>query len=198
MPQPAFATPLRSAQHQGGTPIADAVLVAQARLGDPGAFEVLVRRHVARAMMLVQSIVPEPADADDVCQEALVRCWDRLHQCRDGDAFVGWMMTIMRMAAYDFHRRARRRPTESLESADGVTMPGPPPEPSAALRRALATLSPVQREVLLLADLDDLPHREIAARLGLSEFMSRRHLSDARRRMRAALANAKEALDGTP
>jgi RNA polymerase sigma-70 factor (ECF subfamily) len=55
------------------------------------------------------------------------------------------------------------------------------------LRRALGELSLVQREVVLLHDLEGWRHAEIADRLELSETMSRRHLSDARKRLRSLL-----------
>jgi RNA polymerase sigma-70 factor (ECF subfamily) len=57
------------------------------------------------------------------------------------------------------------------------------------LWRALEQLSPVQRDVVLLHDLEGWRHAEIADRLELSEGMSRRHLSDARKRLRALLGD---------
>jgi RNA polymerase sigma-70 factor (ECF subfamily) len=60
------------------------------------------------------------------------------------------------------------------------------------LAAALATLSQPQREVLLLHDLEGLKHAEIAGLIGTSEMMSRRHLSDARRRLRDRLASLRE------
>ncbi len=57
------------------------------------------------------------------------------------------------------------------------------------LNQALAQLSPVQRDVVLLADLEDWSHAEIAEKTGISVTMSRRHLSDARRRLRALLSS---------
>jgi RNA polymerase sigma-70 factor (ECF subfamily) len=58
-----------------------------------------------------------------------------------------------------------------------------------SLMNALNQLSPVQREVVLLADLEDWSHADIAAKTGLSVTMSRRHLSDARRKLRGLLAS---------
>jgi RNA polymerase sigma-70 factor (ECF subfamily) len=73
-----------------------------------------------------------------------------------------------------------------------------------ALRRhllaALATLSPVQREIVLLHDLDGWSHAELAEALGLSEVNCRQHLFTARRALRAelsALGPNEEARHGT-
>jgi RNA polymerase sigma-70 factor (ECF subfamily) len=51
----------------------------------------------------------------------------------------------------------------------------------------MTRLNAAQREVLLLHDLEGWTHNEIAARLDISVLMSRRHLSDARKRLRAVL-----------
>jgi RNA polymerase sigma-70 factor (ECF subfamily) len=58
-----------------------------------------------------------------------------------------------------------------------------------ALVRALAQVSEIQRDVVLLHDLEGLRHAEIAVHLELSEGMSRRHLSDARKKLRDLLGD---------
>ena len=55
------------------------------------------------------------------------------------------------------------------------------------LSEAIRHLTPQQRQVLVLYDLEGFPHKEIADLLEISEMMSRRSLSDARQRMRALL-----------
>ena len=55
------------------------------------------------------------------------------------------------------------------------------------LTAALLALPAIQREVVLLHDYEGWKHAEIAQRLGLSDLMSRRHLSDARKRLRDLL-----------
>ena len=62
------------------------------------------------------------------------------------------------------------------------------------LLAALARLTPVQREVVLLHDLDGATHAEIAEALGLSEVNCRQHLFVARRALRGEL---EEVCDGT-
>ena len=55
--------------------------------------------------------------------------------------------------------------------------------------KALAELSEVQREVVMLHDLEGWRHAEIAAHLDLSEGMCRRHLSDSRKELRKLLGD---------
>jgi RNA polymerase sigma-70 factor (ECF subfamily) len=55
--------------------------------------------------------------------------------------------------------------------------------------KALAKLNEVQRDVVLLHDLEGWRHAEIALHLDLSEGMSRRHLSDSRKELRELLGD---------
>jgi RNA polymerase sigma-70 factor (ECF subfamily) len=55
------------------------------------------------------------------------------------------------------------------------------------LEQALAQLTPIQREVVLLHDLHDWPHENIAESIGTTPGMSRQHLFKARRRLRETL-----------
>ena len=135
----------------------------------------------------------DTVEAQDVCQDALVKAWEHIGECRDGARFGAWLLTIVRNTAHNRAEYLRVRTTEPLES--GMSVASPMSSDHATLRselrttllRALATLPPVQREVVLLHDLQGMPHGEIAAQLAISELMSRRHLSDARRALRGIL-----------
>jgi len=169
-------------------PARAAALLRRALEGDADAFPALVRPALPAVHALALALVRRADDADDVVQNAVIRCWERLAQCRDPERFRSWMLQIARRAAYDWLRREGRRRAEPLDAADGR---GADPAAARDLReellRAMRVLRPVEREVLVLFDLEDWPHRDIADALGISEAMSRRRLSDARRRMRQAL-----------
>ena len=171
----------------------DARLVARAREGDAGALEALLRRHFRAAYVVALALTGEPADAEDVCQEAFVRCWERLGDCRDPERFVAWLMRIVRNTAHNYRDYLAVRRAEPLSDALRAGRDASPAlaagraELADRLRSALAELAEEQREVVLLHDLEGWPHRDIAAALGISELMSRRHLSDARRTLRTIL-----------
>ena len=171
----------------------DAQLVAQSLEGNSSAFETLVRRHFRAAYLVALALTGERADAEDVCQDAFVRCWERLHECHSPDRFVAWMVRIVRNRAHNRRDYLRVRRTSSLEAAGGIAGPHSPArdaeraELAEHLLRALAYLSTVRREVVLLHDLEGWRHREIAVALGISDVMSRRHLTDARRVLRERL-----------
>jgi RNA polymerase sigma-70 factor (ECF subfamily) len=177
-------------------------LVKRARRGDAAAFEVLVRRHYGAAYAVALALTGNTMDAEDVVQDAFVRALERLDSCQP-DRFSGWLCTIVRNHAHTVRARERLRAGEELELADP---PGRDRADRAAernelvrtLEAALVGLSPVQREIVLLHDLEGWRHREIAHALGISEVMTRQHLFQARRTLRTSLARVdlKEYLHG--
>jgi RNA polymerase sigma-70 factor, ECF subfamily len=173
----------------------DAALVARVRLGDALAFEALMRRHFRLAYLLALARVNNTADAEDICQDAFVSAWQHIHDCRDPARFAGWLSRIVRNTAHNRGDYLRVREVEDAGHAERTAGPGSADSAvlQGELRRtlldALARISRVQREVVLLHDLEGLSHGEIAVRLDMSEVMSRRHLSDARKRLRVILGD---------
>ena len=172
----------------------DEQLVQRTLAGDSEAFSPLVRRHRRAALVRALAIVLDPLDADDVAQSAFVQAYEQLATLRDPRRFEVWLMTIVHRRALNFIRAERRRrvepladsiPDRSLGASDAAVVTR---ELRGQLLAALATLTLVQRSVVLLADLEGWPHERIAQSLGCSVVMSRRHLSDARRHLRTLLA----------
>jgi RNA polymerase sigma-70 factor (ECF subfamily) len=172
----------------------DAVLVAQTRAGDRTAFEKLVRRHYRTAFAVAIAICGSRVDAEDVCQEAMIRSLEKIDSCRTPDRFGAWLSEIVRNRALNFLEHARVRRTESIDDGEyGQTEITPETtlerrELGQSLEAALVRLSPRQREVVLLHDLDGWSHREIAENIGVSEVMSRQLLFTARQTLRGILA----------
>ncbi len=166
----------------------DANLVARARRGEQSAFEALVRRHLRAAVAVGLSVLREVAEAEDVAQESLVAAWQALDDCRDPDRFAGWLLTIVRNRARNRLAAGKVRAAHAdtvlePEAADDLERVGE----RQRLLAALETLSQVQREVVLLHDLEAWTHAEIAASLGLTEVNCRQHLFVARRALRTVL-----------
>jgi RNA polymerase sigma-70 factor (ECF subfamily) len=163
-------------------------------MGDTAAFEVLMRRHFRMAFLIAFAQLGNRAEAEDVCQDAFVRCWERIAECREPARVSAWLARMVRNMAHNRREFLHVRRADALDAASHVS--GDRADTAAVrddLRRrltaALRTLSEVQREVVLLHDLEGWKHDEIAQRLGISTLMSRRHLSDARKRMRSELAD---------
>jgi RNA polymerase sigma-70 factor, ECF subfamily len=170
----------------------DAGLVALTLAGDAAAFELLVRRHYGAAHAVALAVLGNRADAEDACHDAFVRAAERLEDCRQPDRFGPWLRTVVRNHARNALARRAVRRAAPLDAVTG----GIPAEAEREVEReelarrleaAMARLKPAEREVLLLHDLEDWTHEEIARDIGVSVVMSRQHLFQARRRLRAML-----------
>jgi RNA polymerase sigma-70 factor (ECF subfamily) len=163
-----------------------AELVSRARRGDPGAFDELVRRHLRAAYAVALAVLGRPADADDVAQDAFVAALERLDDCREPARFSGWLLRIVRNRALNALDKRKLR-----DHGDDIEVAGPAAHGDVVLRHqllaALATLTEVQREIVLLHDLDGWTHAELAELLDLTEVHCRQHLFTARKALRAAL-----------
>jgi RNA polymerase sigma-70 factor (ECF subfamily) len=173
----------------------DASLVARARLGDTAAVETLLRRYFRASYVVAFARVGNRFDAEDVCQDAFIRCVERLHECREPDKFGAWLIRTVRNTAHNRGDYLRVRSAEPIASQLHLQSPVRTDDALQlsvlhdTLMRALAQLSEVQRDVVLLHDLEGWRHAEIAVQLDLSEGMSRRHLSDARKELRELLGD---------
>ena len=173
----------------------DASLVARVRSGDSGAADVLLRRHFRASYLVALAGIGNPADAEDVLQDALINCLTRIDDCENPEKFGAWLSRIVRNTAHN--RRDYLRVRETQPIADGPEYPAreradqrmKTQELRRTLLGALSRLSQNQREVVLLHDLKGWHHAEIAAQLGISVGMSRRHLSDGRKRLREILGD---------
>ena len=147
-----------------------------------------MRRHLRAAYAVALAVLGRPADAEDVAQEAFIAALERIDDCREPARFSGWLIQIVRNRARNALERRRLR-----DSAAAVPDTAAPSDEAdvvvrAHLLGALASLTPVQREIVLLHDLDGWTHSELAEALGLTEVNCRQHLFTARRALRAELS----------
>jgi RNA polymerase sigma-70 factor (ECF subfamily) len=173
---------------------ADEVLVAEARVGDPGAFEQLVVRYQAVLYRLAVRMLSDRQEAEDVVQEVFVTAWRRLPDLRDGQALGGWLYRVTTNRCLNRLRDRRSVPVEGLETLPDLG-PGSSPERAAearaglrALREALARLTPEQRAVWVLRELHDRPYEEIAAAVGSTPAAVRGRLARARAELAGSMA----------
>ena len=180
----------------------DAALVIQARRGDANAYAALLHRHFDAAYAIAFRLTGLAQDAEDACQEAFARAYFRLNDCKQPSRFAGWLMQIVRHHAHNVRRYQALRSATSLGSDTPIAASDDPSadaaraELAAALRAALAELTGIKRAVVVGHDVEGWTHPQIAARLGISVFMSRRHLADAHAQLRARLGPAWRDEDG--
>ncbi len=174
-------------------------LVRRARSGDRAAQEDLVHRHRRSMFLLALQLLGNRDDALDVVQDAFLRFFTTLQRFDVRRPLKPWLYQIVRNRVIDLYRRRRVRRHEPLDRGDDGPVlelrdPRVDPERDAArselrsrLWRALDELSPIQREILVLRDYQDLAYAEIAAALSIpiGTVMSRLH--GARKRLRKIL-----------
>lgn len=170
----------------------DGALVRRAKRGDERAFGLLVQKYQRAAYAVAYSVTGRHEDAEDAAQESFMVALERLEECRSPDKFAGWLMTIVRNRARNLVRREVLRETDQVPIGASSASPGPDRETELSelqdvLRVALDALPEVQREIVLLHDLEGWKHREIADRIGLPSGTVRSHLHFARKALREAL-----------
>ena len=146
----------------------DAEVVRAVLAGDVERYAVLVRRYRDRYARYASRMLGSEDVAEDAVQDALVRAFDRLADCRDPDKFAGWLFLILRNRCFA-ERRRRQREGRPLEPTDEAFASTDQPdgayekvERSRALERALVHLTPEQREVFVLKHVEGLAYDEIA------------------------------------
>lgn len=174
----------------------DGELIRRARSGDKAAFSRLVRLHQDEVYTLAYRLTGDTHNAADVAQEAFVRAWRSIERFRGDARFSTWLHRITVNVAWTHHARRKRRAADSVDELS-VDPPasGPSPETiavdaafGATLAEALAELPAGTRTVLVLKDVYDWSHAEIADHLGISVTAAKVRLHRARLRMRDRLA----------
>ena len=150
----------------------DAEIVRAVLAGDVERYAVLVRRYRERYARYASRMLGSRDVAEDAVQDALVRAFDRLADCREPDKFAGWLFLILRNRCYAEQRR-RQREGRPLDEADEMfAAPDRPDgayeqvERTHALERALQHLTAEQREVFVLKHTEGLAYEEIAGVTG--------------------------------
>lgn len=185
--------------------VSEAELIRRVCQGDKDAFYGLVRPYERAVYVAAVSILNNPADAEEVAQEAVLKAFTHLAEFRAEAKFSTWLIQITINEARLRLRKDRRHLYESIDEprtdeegdyspkdfADWREIPSETlkrDELRNALKRALASLPLKYREVLILRDLQNLSIEETAEILGISEGNVKTRLLRARLQMRDALA----------
>lgn len=180
------------------SPAPDEQLVEAALAGDDHAFAELARRHKGRVFGLAARFAQDAAELEDICQEVFAQAYFRLRQYRRDSPFEHWILRITTYKCYDYLRKRQRGgPVVSieamLESGYEPTAPEcPAPHPGLEfLHAALAQLSPKERLVITLLELEDRSVQEIADSTGWSVANVKVRAFRARAALRKLMENKK-------
>ena len=163
--------------------------------GDRDAFEELFRQFQGEVYRWVIRIVRDPEIAEDLTVESFWRMY-RAHARFDPEkSFGGWARRIATNLALDHLRKVKREQALMEEPADAVAgraNPGLQRETRERIAAAFEGLAPKLRAVARLSLLEDVPNREIAEALGISEGAVRVRLHRATRILRRELKELME------
>ena len=171
----------------------DQALVRACTGGDATAFEALYRRHAARVHGVILRLVGyHRARAEDLTQDAFVRAWQALPSWRGDSAFGTWLYRLAVNTALMELRARRSRPgldagDDALDDLGSVDSAGHSAALAHDLDRAVASLPPRARAVLVLYDVEGWTHEEIANELDMAVGSSKAQLHRARRLLRTRL-----------
>jgi RNA polymerase sigma-70 factor, ECF subfamily len=181
----------------------DAVLVAAAKNGSIGAFEVLVKRHRGRILRIAQRVTRNREDAEDVVQQSLQKAFGHLHKFEERSSFSTWLTRIAINEAIMCLRSRRARAVwvdvltpskEGTLTALQIPDPSASPERSCAQREterflffAINQLTPGVRTAIQLCDLEEQSLKESAHMMGLSVTAVKSRVSRGRRELRKTL-----------
>jgi len=152
-------------------------ILESCREGDELAWEMLVRQYQGRVFAIAMTYVADRDEAHDLAQDIFVRIYRNLDSCREADRFLPWLVRIARNASVDHLRRRKARPPVRDIPVEEVwnlaaTTPSPEDDCESSSRRrllmaAMQRLSSINREIILLKDMQGLPLEEIAGLLEL-------------------------------
>jgi len=173
--------------------------------GDHEAFYELMRPYERAVYFAAMGVLNNPADAEEVAQEAVLKAFNNLSRFRREAKFSTWLVQITINEARMKVRKNRTHLYESIDeqksSEEGEYLPKDfadwrdiPSEAlerkelQEALKRALSSLDPKYREVLILRDVQHMSIIDTAKVLGITEASVKTRLLRARLQMRDALA----------
>ncbi|MBA2452239.1 MAG: sigma-70 family RNA polymerase sigma factor [Chloroflexia bacterium] len=186
----------------------DGELIARAQIADLDAFNHLVNRHQNAVYSVALRYMRAPDLADDVTQDTFLRAYRSIDTFKNdnGVGFRSWLVRIASNRSLDVLRSQKRRPADSLDAAmDDEESNWTPEDPSETplqftergdlaqhLEWALGQISPDQRMVVILSDIQGHSYDEIAEITGVAPGTVKSRLHRARARLRDVLQDSGE------
>jgi len=176
----------------------EAQAIERAKQGDEAAFEVLYQLHKRRVYSLCLRMVSNPAQAEDLAQEAFLQLFRKISTFRGESAFSTWLHR-MTVNVVLMNLRKKGLPLVSLEETIESDEEAPKKELGTEdlklagsidrlqLQRAIEKLPPGYKTVFVLHDVEGFEHNEIADMVGCSIGNSKSQLHKARLKLREYL-----------
>ena len=175
----------------------DAAVITRVLGGDKQAFEHLVSRYQHLLYRHAVAMVLDHDAAADMVQDALVRAYVNLRECRDHSRFRAWLFRTLRNRCLDHLKEAGRRNVRlddvvepQIDNAEATGAVVERNELRAGITRALAQLPPTLREAFVMHYVDEIPYETMAELLDASVRALKMRTLRAREALRSALRQA--------
>jgi RNA polymerase sigma-70 factor (ECF subfamily) len=173
----------------------DRQLVETIRAGDTDAFETLVRRKTTKVYALCYRVIGNAEDAKDISQLVFLKLWENLEKYDPQYTFDTWLYRMVTNVAIDFMRNKQSRDNAVNSNLRLVKTAADAEQTVVVQRKEIenvfndisTVLSPKQKTVFIMNQMEDLPSAEIAKILGCRESTVRNHLFNARKLMQQQL-----------
>jgi RNA polymerase sigma-70 factor, ECF subfamily len=184
----------------------EADLIAAVLKGDVASFEPLVEKYSPRIFAMARRYARRESEVEDIAQEVWLKAFEKLSSFRGEAPFEHWLMRLAVRICYDFlrgHQRSRETTFTELSEPEEdwldrfFSQPESSEENAEAARQLVALvleqLSPAARLVITLAEIEQLPMKEVARLTGWSVPLAKVRAFRARAEMRKVLSRiAKE------
>lgn len=178
-------------------------LIARAKAGDESSFEQLIIQCKTRAYNIALRYMRSEEDALDVLQESFIKVFRHLSSFKEESSFDTWVYRIVVNTCNDMLRKnSDLKKTDSIYQGQGeeeqrvTQLPDKSPTPEEALERkeraeiilrSLERLSPEQKEIVILRDVQGFSYEEISEILTCSLGTVKSRINRARLRLREIL-----------
>jgi RNA polymerase sigma-70 factor (ECF subfamily) len=176
---------------QKQTILTDLKLIEECRGGNLENFRKLVQMTSPFAFSVAFRMLGDEDQAKDIVQETMVTIWQKLNKIKSAEAYKTWIYRIVINKCYDQMRKKKANPEFSADEntwrliSDRISV-----EPSAELENRETAmiikvltnkLSPKQKAVFVLSDLEQMSHDEISEITGISKTGIKANLHYARK-----------------
>ncbi len=168
----------------------DLKLIEECRGGNLNNFRKLIETTSPFAFSVAFRMLGDEEQAKDVVQETMVTIWQKIKKIQSAEAYKTWIYRIVVNKCYDELRKRKRNPESGADEktwgiisntlADGNSSVLENKEIAMIINLLAGRLSPKQKAVFILADIEEMTHDEISAILGMRKSMIKANLHYAR------------------
>jgi len=163
---------------------------------DRASQEKLFKHFYSRMLVVCMRYTSDRDTAEELLQNGFIKVFEKLDKYEDTGSFEGWVKRIMVNTCIDFYRKSKKDPVQIDEDESFKVFDENTSEfdlvdfeelNTQTIMNAISELSPAYRNVFNLYVLENLSHKDIAERLGISEGTSKSNLAKARFNLQKAL-----------